>query len=175
MEQMEEIRLQRATEVDPSQLSPKSSPRKDNYKDLKLQQNEFKEEPSLQSYRVSGFLDVRRLAKARCETVSPGGLGALQDPKMGIQTGRIGGEGKKHIFPKQNMVHNGVSTSEGMRNTEGRRYIPTIDSLMEQKKENEAHERVLMERGCDGPAPVNRPSNHVSEDHMAYFGCRKPM
>lgn len=136
MEQMEEIRLQRATEVDPSQLSPKSSPRKDNYKDLKLQQNEFKE-----------------------------------DPKMGIQTGRIGGEGKKHIFPKQNMVHNGVSTSEGMRNTEGRRYIPTIDSLMEQKKENEAHERVLMERGCDGPAPVNRPSNHVSEDHMAYFGC----
>lgn len=73
----------------------RSSPRKDNYKDLKLQQNEFKEEPSLQSYRVSGFLDVRRLAKARCETVSPGGLGALQDPKMGIQTGRIGGEGKK--------------------------------------------------------------------------------
>lgn len=85
--------------------------------------------------------------------------------------------------------------------------------------ESKARERALMEKGCDGPAPVNRylvtshesclgylwildhlgpsmaqcrvaqsmqvhwcskmfqvlgctrPSNHISEDHMAYFGC----
>lgn len=135
-QEMEKMELQRQQNVATEEpLSQKSSPRKDNYKDLKMQQNEFKE-----------------------------------DPKLGIQTGRPGGEGKKHIFPKQNMV-DGISTAADYRATEGRRYIPTVDSLMEQKKENEARERALMEKGCDGPVPVNRPSNHISEDHMAYFGC----
>ncbi|CAE6926787.1 Ovca2 [Symbiodinium natans] len=115
---------------------------RDNYKDLKMQQNAFKE-----------------------------------DPKLGIQTGRAGGEGKRHLFPKQNMVTHGVSSAEpqgitSLRATlEGRRYIPTVDNLMEQKKENEARERALMAGGASGPAPVNRPSNHISEDHMAHFGC----
>eukprot|EP00439_Symbiodinium_sp_Y106_P035528 s1503_g4.t1 len=82
---------------------------RDNYKDLKMQQNDFKE-----------------------------------DPRLGIQTGRVGGEGKRHLFPKQNMVTHGVSAAEpqgiaSLRATpEGRRYIPTVDNLMEQKRENEA-------------------------------------
>ncbi|CAE7878021.1 Ovca2 [Symbiodinium necroappetens] len=115
---------------------------RDNYKDLKMQQNDFKE-----------------------------------DPRLGIQTGRAGGEGKRHLFPKQNMVTHGVSAAEpqgiaSLRPTpEGRRYIPTVDNLMEQKRENEARERALMAGGAAGPAPVNRPANHISEDHMAHFGC----
>jgi len=134
MEQTELLRQQNAAALEEA-MSPKASPRKDNYRDLKMQKGEFKE-------------DVQR----------------------GIQTGRIGGEGKRHIQPKQNMV-DGISTAEVFRASERRRYIPTVDNLMEQKQENEARERALMEKGCDGPVPVTRPSNHVSEDHFAHFGC----
>jgi len=144
-ETQEMAQRNKAAAEQPETLQRSSAPlsaRRDNYKDLKMQQNDFKE-----------------------------------DPRLGIQTGRLGGEGKRHLFPKQNMVTHGVSSAEpqgiaSLRPTpEGRRYIPTMDNLMEQKRENEARERALLEGGASGPAPVNRPSNHVSEDHMAYFGC----
>ncbi|CAE7718280.1 Ovca2 [Symbiodinium sp. CCMP2456] len=117
---------------------------RDNYKDLKMQQNDFKE-----------------------------------DPRLGIQTGRAGGEGKRHLFPKQNMVTHGVSSAEpqgiaSLRPTpEGRRYIPTVDNLMEQKRENEARERALMAGGAAGPAPVNRRFQSCLQQDEPSLGGRR--
>ncbi|CAJ1388394.1 unnamed protein product [Effrenium voratum] len=63
-----------------------------------------------------------------------------QDVNIGIQTGRLGGEGRRHIHPKPSMEEGiGVHSQKGhYRDSEGRRYIPERDSLMAQKKENEA-------------------------------------
>lgn len=109
---------------------------RDHYRDLKLQQNEFKE------------------AK-----------------QHGIESGREGGEGRKHIFPKQNMVCAGMSAAEPqgietLRNTpEGRRYIPATDNI-----------RDNMEVAWQQPpirTAVGGPSHHVGESHLdrADLGC----
>ncbi|CAJ1457945.1 unnamed protein product, partial [Effrenium voratum] len=96
-----------------------------------------------------------------------------EDVNIGIQTGRLGGEGRRHIHPKPSMEEGiGVHSQKGhYRDSEGRRYIPERDSLMAQKKENETRERESMTTGAGGPAPIQRPANHISEDHMAHFGC----
>eukprot|EP00435_Cladocopium_sp_Y103_P055700 s88_g18.t1 len=57
----------------------------------------------------------------------------LTDPKSGIQTCCRGGEWKTHICANQNMVER-VSTAADYRAMDGRRYTPTVDSLMEQKE-----------------------------------------
>jgi len=74
----------------------------------------------------------------------------------GIATLRVGGEGRRHIFPKDNMVSDGVSTAdpvgvESMKDQgEGRKYLNQRDHMFEQQWELEG-----VERGV--PPQVNRP------------------
>jgi len=100
---------------------PRASPRKDNYRDLKMQKGEFKEDT------VFGYLSrfmsrsisclTREFSRRNCETLklSPIHLPVdvyilnppidveilkmcpSQDVQRGIQTGRIGGEGKRSV------------------------------------------------------------------------------
>jgi hypothetical protein len=74
----------------------------------------------------------------------------------GIATMRVGGEGRRHITPKDNMLNEGVSSAypagiETLKSQgEGRKYLTCQDHLMEQQKEQEA-----MQRGV--PPAANRP------------------
>lgn len=75
----------------------------------------------------------------------------------GIATMRVGGEGRRHIQPKDNMENDGVSKAEpqgiqSMRDQgEGRKYLVCKDHLFDQQKEREA-----MERGVQMQAPRPR-------------------
>eukprot|EP00931_Biecheleriopsis_adriatica_P008349 TRINITY_DN109550_c0_g1_i1.p1 TRINITY_DN109550_c0_g1~~TRINITY_DN109550_c0_g1_i1.p1 ORF type:complete len:364 (-),score=86.06 TRINITY_DN109550_c0_g1_i1:104-1195(-) len=131
-----------------SRQPPPLDAMRDHFQDLKYHQNEFKEAPNL-----------------------------------GIQSLRVGGEGKKHLFPKQNMVASGVSAAEpqGIETLkdqpEGRRYIACPDSIMQQRQENEEHQRAgyaISSRPQATPGvrtAAGGPTRHVSENHFAHFGC----
>mmetsp|Transcript_16622 Transcript_16622/g.29106 ORF Transcript_16622/g.29106 Transcript_16622/m.29106 type:complete len:360 (+) Transcript_16622:52-1131(+) len=96
-----------------------------------------------------------------------------EDRNNGIQSGRAGGEGRRHLFPKQNMVHMGLSSAEPqgiqtLKDTqEGRRYIAPEDHIRDQQQD--AMEAVNTARSAR--TAVGGPSHHVSESHMAYYGC----
>jgi len=95
-------------------------------------------------------------------------------PVHGIQTMRVGGEGKKHIFPQDNFENSGVSKAQPrgiqtMKNTpEGRRYLQCKDHLSWE----------LHGGGEEPPATASRvrPENtpHVSRDQMASPGVSGP-
>lgn len=80
----------------------------------------------------------------------------FKEPQLrGIATMRVGGEGRRHIFPEDHMVNNGVSAAypqgiESLKEHEGRRYLSCKDHLLEQQRELEA-----MQRGV--PPILNRP------------------
>mmetsp|Transcript_48056 Transcript_48056/g.153370 ORF Transcript_48056/g.153370 Transcript_48056/m.153370 type:complete len:369 (-) Transcript_48056:126-1232(-) len=100
-------------------------------------------------------------------------------PKLGIQTMRPGGEGRRHLPTQHNMVSCGVSAAEprGIQTLkptgEGRRYLACDDHLMEQKKELEA-----IEQGGYAPPPPMRAGAdagpHVSDTHMCALGVADP-
>jgi len=95
-----------------------------------------------------------------------------EDANCGIISGRAGGEGRRHIFPKQNMVHAGLSSAEPqgiqtLRETqEGRRYIAPEDHIRDEKQMDAVQNAARGARTA-----VGGPSHHVSENHMAYQGC----
>eukprot|EP00930_Biecheleria_cincta_P100236 TRINITY_DN9186_c0_g1_i3.p2 TRINITY_DN9186_c0_g1~~TRINITY_DN9186_c0_g1_i3.p2 ORF type:complete len:355 (+),score=65.17 TRINITY_DN9186_c0_g1_i3:42-1106(+) len=115
----------------------KPDAQRDHYRDLKLQQNEFKE------------------AK-----------------ELGIQSGREGGEGRRHIFPKQNMVCAGMSAAEPagiqtLKDTpEGRRYIPAQDNIRDNME-------VAWQQPPAIRTAVGGPAHHVGESHLdrGDLGC----
>jgi hypothetical protein len=80
----------------------------------------------------------------------------------GIATQRAGGEGRRHIFPEDNMVNSGLSNAypkgiETLKAQEGRRYLTCKDHLLEQQKELEAIERgqqPALRRPRQGPESV---------------------
>lgn len=84
----------------------------------------------------------------------------------GIVSMRVGGEGRRHIFPEDHMVNSGVSGAypqgiETMKEHEGRRYLGCKDHLLEQQRELEA-----MQRGV--PPTVHRPRQ--GPESMRYGG-----
>jgi len=89
--------------------------------------------------------------------------GEFKEPRQtGIATLRVGGEGRRHIQPKDNMENDGVSKAsplgiQSMREQgEGRKYLVAKDHLFDQQKEREA-----MERGVpmDAPKPRQGPES----------------
>lgn len=103
-------------------------------------------------------------------------------PVQGIQSLRLGGEGRKHLFPKENMVASGVSSSGpvGIQTMkpggEGRRFIDCHDHLFEQKRDLEAHgnEPAVPSPRQMSPRCTPNPVRHVSETNMSYQGLSEP-
>jgi len=108
----------------------------------------------------------------------------------GIATMRVGGEGRRHIFPKDHMENEGVSKGdprgiESMREQgEGRKYLECKDHLFMQQREREAQQR-------GEPLAVSRPrqgleaastrnggynmANCLHGDEPNYPGNREPI
>eukprot|EP00933_Yihiella_yeosuensis_P008396 TRINITY_DN11380_c0_g1_i1.p1 TRINITY_DN11380_c0_g1~~TRINITY_DN11380_c0_g1_i1.p1 ORF type:complete len:410 (+),score=90.24 TRINITY_DN11380_c0_g1_i1:218-1447(+) len=59
-----------------------------------------------------------------------------QEEGRGIVSGRYGGEGRKHLSPRQHIVQNNVV--DGQEAPGGRRYIPCRDNMFHQQAELEA-------------------------------------
>lgn len=90
----------------------------------------------------------------------------------GIGTMRVGGEGRRHIFPKTSMDTHGISAVddvgiEAMKQKEGRRYIRARDSVAEQKREAEAIER--------GEAPAVAPRRTAESTRLGGDAMRKTL
>mmetsp|Transcript_119715 Transcript_119715/g.233057 ORF Transcript_119715/g.233057 Transcript_119715/m.233057 type:complete len:371 (-) Transcript_119715:256-1368(-) len=108
---------------------------------------------------------------------------AFKDPpNLGIQTMRPGGEGKRHIPAKHNMVCCGVSEAnvQGIETLkasgEGRRHLACNDHLMEQKRDmlKETQASNVPVKSCSQRAGVD-PVRHVSESHMSAQGLAEPL
>lgn len=96
------------------------------------------------------------------------------EPVFGIESQRIGGEGRRHLQPVDHMVGQGLSKSsprgvETLREAgEGRRYIRPRDNVQEHIEENEA-----VFSGFSTPPPLPRARKYMSEnDTFAGHGSR---
>lgn len=91
-------------------------------------------------------------------------------PTQGIVSMRDGGEGRRHIGQKDNMIHCGVSDVRAETN-EGRRYIGCKDNL--------GTDMHAANTQCKTPSSStrasDRPTQHVSESHMAEQGTSEPL
>jgi len=94
-------------------------------------------------------------------------------PNLGLESMRPGGEGRRHLVPKEHMAVTGVSNVEAVgieslkTGGEGRRHFTPQDHLMEQQREMEA----LAQRPASaGPVTPHVPENHVSRSHLTYQG-----
>lgn len=85
--------------------------------------------------------------------------------ELGIATMRVGGEGRRHIFPRDSMVNEGISSAspagiESMKEQgEGRRHIDIPDHIFTQQRELEAIERGVspqLRRPRQGPESMRR-------------------
>lgn len=96
-------------------------------------------------------------------------------PNLGIQSGRPGGEGKRHLPTPHNMLGYGVSTTEALP-SEGRRFLACDDHLMDQKHGIEAPEPASARAGGvpSSPRASAQPVRHVSESHMYGPGIAAP-
>jgi len=102
-------------------------------------------------------------------------------PNLGIQTMRMGGEGRRHIPTPHNMACCGVSEAnvQGIQTLkasgEGRRYLACNDHLMEQKREmqKESQASDVPVKPCSPRTGVD-PVRHVSECHMSALGLAEP-
>mmetsp|Transcript_10734 Transcript_10734/g.30292 ORF Transcript_10734/g.30292 Transcript_10734/m.30292 type:complete len:375 (-) Transcript_10734:30-1154(-) len=93
-------------------------------------------------------------------------------PNLGIQSGRPGGEGRRHLPTPHNMASCGVSTAPP-KVGEGRRYLSCDDHLMEQKHGVEAPHAPRLEVP-GSPRASAEPVRHVSESHMSGPGVSSP-
>jgi len=114
----------------------------------------------------------------------------------GIATMRVGGEGRRHIYPKNNMINDGVSAADPVglmkEQGEGRRHLECKDNLFVQQRELEGIQRGVapesrrprqgpesMRCGGQGMARIlnadapNMPRNSDPIDEMPIGGERK--
>jgi len=97
--------------------------------------------------------------------------------QLGIQSMRIGGEGRKHIEHPTSMVNMGLSAAEhrGVQTMkeggEGRRYHRCHDNVAEQKYELQAND---LEPPIAEQRPIPEPEKHVSHHRMAGPGTSDP-
>jgi hypothetical protein len=99
------------------------------------------------------------------------------DMVFGIESARVGGEGKRHLQPAKNMHCTGISTAPDLgietqkEGGEGRRYIRPRDNINEQAEENEA-----FFRGQAELPTLPSPRRHMSENAtFAGHGTREAM